>query len=177
MKSRALHRLALARRASTTVEFALVGFGVMLSLMVILNLGLLGFQLESVARGVQAAARQAAVGAAAKAANTGTFICPTPAAIAGYFSTYTSSALPAAGIGTGANPLIAATWANNSGSATEVGLNVTVSATYNWQPFGGFFTYAIPLKIATLATVTGTLPNTGAGYTPSIDTGTCGGQD
>jgi Flp pilus assembly protein TadG len=151
-------------RAGAAVEFALSGLALFAFLLAILNLGLLGFSLAALARGVQAAARTAAVTAAASytTSTTNTITCPSITAIAGYFNTYADPPLPPAGTTSGSNPSISgpakgSLWTNSAGSSSSLGLYVTLTGTYKWVPLGlAAFGKGITLRITSVATVTGT---------------------
>jgi Flp pilus assembly protein TadG len=151
-------RIIACRKAGAAVEFAIVGVAFFAFIMAILNLGLVGFSLGAVARGTQAAGRAAAVKAAANYASTGTFTCPAPAAIAGYFNNAVSPPLPVSGTSsTASNPYINAVWTNNNAAAAgePPGVYLTLITTYNWHPVGFNFGSGITLKIATVATAPG----------------------
>jgi Flp pilus assembly protein TadG len=63
------------------VEFAICGFALFEFIFGIVNLGLLGMSLSALARGVQSAARAAAVYTSAQYANEGAFTCPSDSTI------------------------------------------------------------------------------------------------
>lgn len=147
------------RRAGAAVEFALSGFALLAFILAILNLGLLGFSLGALTHGVQATARKAAVFAANQYATTGTMTCPDNPTVAGYFNSFAQPPLPSAGTATGSNPLITATWTNNSagdGSNEWTGVYLTLTVKYTWVPVGfPAFGQGIPLSITTASTVMG----------------------
>lgn len=150
---------ARARRAAAAVEFAICGLALLLFIFGILNLGLLGLSLSALARGVQSAARAAAVYTSAQYANTGAFTCPSPGTIVTDFNHAVSPALPSAGTVNGSNPLVTVTWTNNgtNGEAGDPpGLYLTLTGSYRWSPIGfnGLFP-SIPLSITTVTTVMG----------------------
>lgn len=148
-----------ARGGGAAIEFALAGLALFFFMLVIINLGLLGFSLAAVARGVQSAARAAAVQAASSNVQNGSFVCPTSTQISGYFNSFVSPPLPAAGtIAGSSNPLLTVAWTNNaagSGVNEPPGVYLTLTATYHWTPVGLNFGSPIALKIATVATVLG----------------------
>jgi hypothetical protein len=146
-------------QAGPAIEFAMSGLALFAFLLGILNLGLLGFSLGALARGVQAAARTSAVQATASYVNTGTMTCPANTVVAGYFTTYSSPALPAAGTNAGtSNPYINAVWTNNNagtGVNQPPGVYLTLTGTYVWRPVGFNFGPGLTMKITTVATVPG----------------------
>lgn len=148
-----------ARGGGAAIEFAISGLALFIFMLVIVNLGLLGFSLAAVARGVQSAARNAAVQAGASYVQNNSFTCPTSAQIAVYFNNAVSPPLPAAGTNAvSSNPLVTALWTNNAagtGANEPPGVYLTLTATYNWRPVGLNFGSPIALKIATVATVLG----------------------
>jgi hypothetical protein len=152
-------RLGATRRAGAATEFAFISFALVAFLMAIVNLGLLGFSAGALVRGVESAARAAAVQTAAAYAATNAITCPSESAIVGYFNEYADPPLPAA-TGTTGNPAVIATWTNNgTGSVTTEppGVYLTLTATYKWTPIGfAPFGAGINLSITTVATVTGT---------------------
>jgi Flp pilus assembly protein TadG len=157
---------ARARRAAAAVEFAICGLALLLFIFGILNLGLLGLSLSALARGVQSAARAAAVYTSAQYANTGAFTCPSPGTIVTDFNNASSPALPSAGTVNGSNPLVTVTWTNNgtNGEAGDPpGLYLTLTGSYRWSPIGfnGLFP-GIPLSITTVTTVMGSQNQTTA---------------
>jgi hypothetical protein len=169
-----LRNFIAARRASAAVEFALCGMAIFLFFFIVLNLGLLGFQLSILARAVQATGRWAAVHASASyVANStsATFTLPCTSQDAGAFNSFTtSSALPLlsttttsvySGTVTSGNLSLTAAWTTASINAVP-GIYVTMSAVYTWQPIGFFGGITIPLKIATAATVGGSATTSGA---------------
>ncbi|NNM58016.1 TadE/TadG family type IV pilus assembly protein [Acidocella sp.] len=153
-------RLCVTRRASAAVEFAISGLALFAFIMAILNFGLLGFSLGTLAHSVQATARKAAVYASNQYATTGIMTCPDAAMITTFFNGYAQPPLPGAGTATGSNPLITATWTNNSsgagGGAEWNGVYLTLTVKYLWSPVGfNMFVKGIPLSITTAATVMG----------------------
>src|SRR5579871_4241376 len=115
-------RLASCRRAGAATEFALVGIWAVGLMFILLNLAMLSYSLNTLARGVQAAARQAIVIAGKNSTGDGgspptqSFTgCPAPAAIAGYFNAFDNHGLPAAGITAASNPYINASWSYSAG--------------------------------------------------------------
>jgi hypothetical protein len=151
--------LVRQRRAGAAVEFALVGTALVAFLLAIVNLGMLGFSVGALVRGVQSAARAAAVQTAATYAATEAITCPSESAIVGYFNEYADPPLPPAS-GTTGNPAVNATWSDNGGDAVATeppGVYLTLTATYKWVPIGfAPFGAGINLSITTVATVTGT---------------------
>jgi Flp pilus assembly protein TadG len=151
--------LARQRRAGAAVEFALVGTALVAFLLAIVNLGMLGFSVGALVRGVQSAARAAAVQTAATYAATEAITCPSESAIVGYFNEYADPPLPPATGATG-NPAVNASWSDNGGDAVTTeppGVYLTLTATYKWVPIGfAPFGAGINLSITTVATVTGT---------------------
>ncbi len=162
--AQALKRLCLTRRGAAAVEFAISGLALLAFIMALLNFGLLGFSLGALAHSVQATAREAAMYASNQYATTGTMTCPTNSMITTYFDNFAQPPLPAAGTSTGSNPLITATWTNNS-SGTGVsssggpewnGVYLTLTVKYLWSPIGfNMFIKGIPLSITTATTVMG----------------------
>jgi Flp pilus assembly protein TadG len=141
------------------VEFAICGFALFVFIFGIVNLGLLGMSLSALARGVQSAARAAAVYTSAQYANEGVFTCPSDGTIVSDFNNAASPALPAAGDTNGSNPRLTITWTNNgtsSNAGDPPGLYLTLTGTYRWSPIGfnGVFP-SIPLSITTVTTVMG----------------------
>jgi hypothetical protein len=127
-------------------------------LIAIVNLGLLGFAAGALVRGVESAARAAAVQSAAAYAATNAITCPSESAIVGYFNQYADPPLPPA-TGTTGNPAVTASWSDNGGDTVTTeppGVYLTLTATYRWVPIGfAPFGAGINLSITTVATVTG----------------------
>jgi len=146
-------------RAGTATEFALISFALVAFLLAIVNLGMLGFSAGALVRGVESAARAAAVQTAATYAATNAITCPSESAIVGYFNEYADPPLPAATGKTG-NPAVTASWSDNGGDTVTTeppGVYLTLTATYKWVPIGfAPFGTGINLSITTVATVTGT---------------------
>ncbi len=159
-------RLVQAQRAAMAVEFAIVSLVFFAFIMLIVNLGLLGFTANALSHGVQAAARKAAVAATDNYANSSpqTYTCPTSTTVASYFDSFADPPLGPSSTSAGANPNIQATWSYNgsnlpTGVSLPSGLGVVllVTATEKWFPIGfARFGSGITLKISTVATVTGT---------------------
>lgn len=148
------------RRGAAAVEFALSAIALLAFLLAIINLGLLGFSLSALARGVQTAARASVVYTSAQYATTKSFVTPSCAATTGYFDSAVGGPMPSAGTSSGSNPLLTVNWTNNYNSTVAnypPGVILTLTGSYNWTPFGfeGFFK-GIPLRITTVATVMGT---------------------
>lgn len=146
------------------MEFAISALALLAFLMAIFNLGMLGFSLGALARGVQAAARNSAVYTSAQFTSSKAFVTPSCATTVGYFNSAVSPPLPAAGTSVGSNPLLSISWTNNAGSTVgsyPPGVILTLTGSYSWVPFGfdGLFS-GIPLKISTVATVMGTAGTT-----------------
>ena len=137
----------------------MVGLALVFFLLAIVNLGMLGFSVGALVRGVQSAARAAAVQTANTYAATEAVTCPSESAIVGYFNEYADPPLPPA-TGTTGNPAVTATWSDNGGDAVTTeppGVYLTLTATYKWMPIGlAVFGTGINLSITTVATVTGT---------------------
>jgi Flp pilus assembly protein TadG len=155
----AFRTFARTRRAAAAVEFAICGMALFLFIFGIVNLGMLGLSLGGLVRGVQSAARAAAVYTSNKYATTGAFSCPSTSMIVTYFNNAATGALPAAGSAKGSNPLVAVTWTNNGTSSVTgaaPGLYLTLTGTYRWAPIGflGVFP-TIPLSITTVTEVMG----------------------
>jgi hypothetical protein len=150
---------ARSRTSVAAVEFALIGMAQAFFMLAIVNLGMLGFTVGALVRGVQSAARAAAVQTANNYATTEAITCPSESAIVGYFNQYADPPLPAATGKTG-NPSVTATWTNNGGDAVTTepqGVYLTLTAAYRWVPIGfAAFGTGINLSITTVATVTGT---------------------
>jgi hypothetical protein len=164
LRHRILRRFAAARGASAAVEFAMCGIAIFAFFFFILNLGLLGFELSIMARGVQTTGRWAAVQAsAAYVSSTSTFTLPCTSKDAATFNNVASSALPllptaatgsSSGTVTSGNLSLTATWSGSPNGSP--GMYVTMSAVYTWRPIGfNFGSINIPLKIATAATLVG----------------------
>lgn len=142
------------------MEFALSAIALLAFLLAIINLGLLGFSLSALARGVQTAARASVVYTSAQFATTKSFVTPSCATTTGYFNSAIGGPLPTAGTSGDSNPLLTVNWTNNYNSTVAnypPGVILTLTGSYNWTPFGfeGFFK-GIPLRITTVATVMGT---------------------
>jgi hypothetical protein len=147
-----------AKQAATAVEFAIVSLVFFAFILLIVNLGLLGFTANALSHGVQAATRKAAVAAANNYVNSSeqTYTCPSSTAIAGYFDGIADPPLSPSSTTTGANPYIHAAWSYN-GSNLPPGVVLLLTATEQWSPIGfARFGLDINLKISTLATVMGT---------------------
>lgn len=152
-------RFYKARRGAAAVEFALTGLALLAFILAILNLGLIGFSLDGLARSVQATARSAAMQASSSYNKTGTMTCPAMSTITTLFNHYADPPLPPAGTAAGSNPLITAIWTNNNaGTGTNElpGVYLTLTVKYLWRPTGfAAFGKGIPLSITTAATVMG----------------------
>jgi Flp pilus assembly protein TadG len=150
---------AQARQAAAAVEFAICGLALLLFIFGIVNLGLLGMSLSALARGVQSAARAAAVYSSAEYANAGALTCPADSLVIADFNNAVGPALPAAGETNGANPRLAITWTNNGTSSDAndpPGLYLTLTGTYQWSPIGFNKLFpSIPLSITTVTSVMG----------------------
>jgi Flp pilus assembly protein TadG len=146
------------RRGAAAVEFALVSLALFMFLLAILNLGMLGFTLGALVRGVQSAARAAAVQTASNYATNDAITCPANAVIVSDFNRYADPPLPPATSAT-SNPGVTAIWSNNGTDAITTeppGVYLTLTASYRWTPIGlPAFGTGINLKITTVATVTG----------------------
>jgi len=147
-----------ASRATASVEFALVGLAITAFILIVVNVSLFGLSLGALVRGVQSAARNAAVHTAAAYATTDSITCPSEAAIVGYFNAAADPPLPAA-TGTTGNPTVTATWTDNGPDTVTTdppGLYLTLMGTYRFVPIGfAPFGAGITLRITTVATVTG----------------------
>lgn len=156
------------RRASMSLEFAVVGLALILFIFALLNLGLLGYAVASLSRGVQYAARTATVAAAANYAASSSYSCPTPTAIAGYFDKVAHPPLAISGIKAGSYPYVQANWYTN-GTGLPPGVVLVLTVTDKWLPIGfPAFLSGMTIKITTVATVLGT-----ASFSPTIDAATC----
>jgi Flp pilus assembly protein TadG len=166
------HAFSRARRAGAAVEFALCSFALFAFILAILNLGMLGFDLGSLAHGVQASARHAGVDAAATYANTGTMTCDSASTIRGYFNNVSAPPLPAAsGSTTDGTPAVTASWTNNaaSGSTSEPpGIYLNLAVSYKWKAIGFPFGSGITLNIATVILAPGS-----AGLSATAVGGSC----
>ncbi len=168
LKRRLFARLGKARRGSMSVEFAIVGFALIAFIFVLLNLGLLGYSVAALSRGVQYAARTAVVAAAANYASGNTYICPTPTAVAGYFDKVADPPLASSSTSSGTYPYVQANWYTN-GTNLPPGVVLVLSVTAKWYPIGlATLASGFTFKIATVATVLGT-----ASGSPNIDATTC----
>ncbi len=140
------------------MEFALAGLAITAFILIIVNVSLLGLSLGALVRGVQSAARNAAVHTAATYATTNSITCPTQAAIIGYFNAAADPPLPPA-TGTTGNPTVTAAWTNNGADTITTdppGLYLTLTGTYRFVPIGfAPFGAGITLSITSVATVTG----------------------
>ena len=169
-----LRRFTSSQRAAAAVEFALVGLAFFTFIMILLNLGMLGLTVGSLERGVQAAARTAAVTAAGNyfSSSPQQYTCPNASTVAGYFNNTLGGVLPTAGTSSSANPSLTVNWYNNSAGTTysgkPPGVLVVVTATETWSPLGfAMLIPALKLKMTTMATVDGTAGSS------SIDTTSC----
>jgi hypothetical protein len=172
------HRFTTARRGSVAVEFALLGLAVVGFLFVIVNLGVLGLDIATLARTVQATGRWAAVSATASyAASGGTITEPCLGSVVTVFNNYGAPPLPtlaapgssaANGTQTSGALTLQTSWSGGTGAAP--GVYLTLAATYNWRPFGyaKFGTMALPIRIVTAATVMGS-PLSGASVSSSCN--------
>ncbi len=154
------------RRASAAVEFAICGLALIAFIMVIINLGLLGFSVGTMQRGIQASARNAAVQAAnnyvsSLAAGTAKYTCPSASTVAGYFNNLTGNVLPAASTSSSANPYLLVNWYNNSASTyigKPPGVLVVLTITYKWTPFDfSPIGNVLTLRLTTISVVNGTV--------------------
>ena len=178
LKAKALQRFMTARRAVAAVEFALTGLAVIVFLLVIVNLGLLGLDIATLSRSVQATGRWAAVSATASyATNNGTITEPCLGSVVTIFTHYSAPPLPAlaapanataSGTQTTGNISLQTNWTGTAGAAP--GIYLTLTATYNWQPIGfaKFGSLSLPIRIVTAATVMGSSLS-GASVSPSCN--------
>ncbi|MGE4480919.1 TadE/TadG family type IV pilus assembly protein [Acidocella sp.] len=157
--------LLSAKRAAAAVEFALVGLACIAFLMALINLGLFGYDVSSLARAVQQTGRWAATEAAASYAASGGAI--TTPCLNGDIATFNGLAKPAlpglsssslttaSGTQTTGNMTLTASWSGTAGSAP--GLYLLLTGTYKWQPLGfsAFGAISIPMRISSAATVVG----------------------
>jgi Flp pilus assembly protein TadG len=168
MKSNSLRvlsrRFGAARRGSASVEFAMSGIALFAFLMGIINLGDLGLTLGVLQRGVETAARQAAVTAASNLSASPATSCPTAANVVTYFTNAESPPLSMANVtlssANGALPSNNA-WTNNAsppGSATSLpGSYIVLTAKYAWKPLGfAALGPSINLSLTSIAFVMGT---------------------
>lgn len=156
---RLLRRCLGCRRGVVAVEFALIGVAMFAFILAILDLGMLGFSLDSLTRGVQAAARTSVMTAANAYATNGAISCPTTSTIIGYFNSYASPPLAVA-TGSTSNPAVTATWTDNSSGTVTTepqGVYLTLTGTYTWLPLGfaAFGHAGIRLSITSVAIVPG----------------------
>jgi Flp pilus assembly protein TadG len=158
-----LRRLGRSTRAAAAVEFALTGLALLGFILAILNLGMFGFSLGALVRGVQSAARAAAVEASASYASNGTLTCPAPSTVVSLFNTYADPPLPVA-TGTTGNPAVTSAWTDNSTGAVTTepqGVYLTLTAKYKFVPIGfSAFGTGVTLSITTVATVLGSSAET-----------------
>jgi hypothetical protein len=158
-RHRIIRRLATARDAVASIEFALNGLLLFLFLFVIINLGYLALVLGTMKHSVQEAARTAAVQTGVQIASGTTNKCVTSAQVAGFFTADASPILPPASVNTvpGA-PTVLATWINNAAGNILQGTYVTVTATYLWAPIGipGAIPGGLPLNATATQMVGGT---------------------
>ncbi len=148
------------------MEFALCGLAFFAFILGIVNLGVLGFSLGALTRGVQATGRWAATQASSSYANSGsTITLPCLGRVVTAFNGYADPPLPALPQPTGtsastgsqiAGPMkLTATWAT-AGAGSAPGVYLTLTATYSWAPFGfAAFGHGFPVSITTAATVMG----------------------
>lgn len=148
------------RRGGAAVEFALVGLALMLFLGALVELGELGFSIAAQARGVQAAARAAAMDASngvATSAN-GTPTEDSIATIRGYFNQYADPPL-APPNGT-SGPQVSAEWCTNTGGSAPPALYLILTVSNTWVPPGfNMFSSGFTISLTTVATVMGTSGN------------------
>lgn len=179
--SRTWRRFCLARDAGPAIEFAFCGTALIGFLIVLLNLGLLGLKLGTLAHAVQMTGRWAVIQASssyAAAAGT-TIIEPCLGSVVTAFNGYDSpSSLVLAqpvnnnssnGTTTTNQLSLTASW-SNAGAGTAPGVYLTLTGTYTWSPlgFGDLPNIQVPLTITTAASVIGS-SLTGA----AVDTRTC----
>jgi Flp pilus assembly protein TadG len=163
-------RFAAARRGSAAVEFAMSGLALFAFLMVIINLGDLGLTVGALQHGLQGAARQAAVTAAANLSGNGAVAtCPVASDVRGYFNAFTSPALRAAtGSTTDGSPQLSSANGNLTGSTspwtsgtTPAGTFIKLTASYKWTPIGfASLGPGVTLSLTTMAFVMGTSSGT-----------------
>jgi Flp pilus assembly protein TadG len=153
-----MRRLLRARRASATVEFAICGLTVLITMFVILDLGDLALVLSAMTYSSQEAVRQAAVQTSANLAGLGTSTsCLSQAQIVALFNSAMPSLLPAgssSGTGSGA-PLVQASWVQGSGTSNGTGTYLTLTARYNWVA-PGMLRVVVPLTVSETQMVQGT---------------------
>ena len=128
--------LAADRRSVAAVEFALVGMILLMLIFGIIELGQVAAAQSALDRGVEAAARWAAVNSAGD----------TAAAVAQQF---TAAVQPVLG-GVNPAPAVAVTF---SGGAATIGGTVRVSASYTWTPATGMAPFAATLAAQTVVTI------------------------
>jgi Flp pilus assembly protein TadG len=144
--------LAVARRGAAAVEFALSGLALITFFMVIINLGYLGFTVNTLQRVTTASARIAAAAAAADMSGNGNQgTCPSASQIQGYFN--------GAAVRT---PLFAPTltlnspvWTDNGTAQTPNGTYLQLTATETWKPIGFGMLSGVTLSASAVAFVMG----------------------
>lgn len=177
--SRVFRSLVQERHAAAAAEFAICGLVMMAFIMAIINLGLLGFSVGTMQRGIQVAARNAAVTSANNYVNTlangtNTYTCPSASTIAATFNSLTGNVLPPASTSSSSKLYLIAKWYNNSTGTAYTsmppGVVVVVSVTYKWSPldfvaFGNLLT----LRLTTVSVVNGTDNTSASSSAPTID--------
>jgi hypothetical protein len=145
-----MRRLLLARRAAASVEFAVCGMALIVTIFVILGLGDLALVLGAMTYSAQSAVREAALQTSANLTGLGTGTsCLSQTQIVALFNSAMPSLLPAAtssGTGAGA-PLVQGSWVQESGSGAGTGTYLHVTARYNWTP-PGMRSFTVPLSVS-----------------------------
>ena len=150
-----MRRLLHARRAAAAVEFAMCSLAVLITMLVILDLGDLALVLSAMTYSTQVAVREAALqtGANLDGLGTGTS-CVSQAQIVTLFNNAMPSLLPAAtgsGNGTGGVPAVQARWVQGS----DTGTYLQITARYSWTA-PGMSSLVLPLTVSETQMVQGT---------------------
>jgi hypothetical protein len=153
-----MRRLLRARRAVASIEFALCGMALILTVFAILDLGDMALVLGAMTYSTQSAVREAALQTNANLGGLGTGTsCLSQAQIVALFNNAMPSLLPAAmssGNGTGA-PLVQGSWVQESGSGAGTGTYLQITTRYSWTP-PGMPGFTVPLSVSETQMVEGT---------------------
>lgn len=145
-------RFAAARHGAAAVEFALSGIALLAFLMVIINLGMLGFSVNTLQRVTTATVRTAAAAAAADMSGNGSqSACPSASQIQSAFNN-------AAGRTSLFAPNLVLddpVWTDNGTSGTPNGTYLHLTATESWKPIGFNMLSGITLSVSAVAFVMG----------------------
>jgi Tfp pilus assembly protein PilV len=145
-------RFATARRSAAAVEFALSGLTLITFLMVIINLGALGFTVNTLQRVTTATTRiEAAAATADMSGNGSQSTCPSSSQIQSDFNKAAVRTFLFAPTLTFDSPV----WTDNGTLHTPNGTYLQLTATETWKPIGFNMLPGVTLSTSAVAFVMG----------------------